>query len=78
MAASTYERTCVRAKGIEMTLANSRAFSGFAVDDIAAAKEFYAATLGLDVSEENGMLQLHLAGDRDTLGYPKPEHVPAE
>lgn len=57
---------------------NTKAFSGFSVDDIAAAKQFYGETLGIRVSEENGMLQLHLAGDRDTLVYPKQDHVPAE
>jgi catechol 2,3-dioxygenase-like lactoylglutathione lyase family enzyme len=56
---------------------NIRAFSGFAVDDIEAAREFYADTLGLRVSEQNGMLTLHLAGDRDTLVYPKPDFTPA-
>ncbi|MFI6284351.1 VOC family protein [Streptomyces sp. NPDC051018] len=58
-------------------LGTAKAFSGFAVDDIAAAKKFYGVTLGLRVSEENGMLTLHLAGDRDTLVYPKPDHTPA-
>jgi hypothetical protein len=29
------------------------------------------------VSEQNGMLTLHIAGDRDVLVYPKPGHVPA-
>ena len=58
-------------------LKDSRAFSGFAVPDIAAAKEFYAGTLGLEVTEENGMLTLHLAGDRGVLVYPKPDHTPA-
>ncbi len=56
----------------------TKAFSGFSVDDIAKAKEFYGQTLGLPVSEENGMLQLHLAGARDTLVYPKDDHTPAE
>lgn len=56
---------------------NSRAFSGFAVDDIEAAKRFYGQTLGLRVSEANGLLTLHLAGERDTLVYPKPDHSPA-
>ncbi|MFF5967986.1 VOC family protein [Streptomyces collinus] len=55
----------------------TKAFSGFSVDDIEAARVFYADTLGLRVSEENGMLILHLAGDRDTLVYPKPDHTPA-
>ena len=56
---------------------NTKAFSGFAVDDIAAAKVFYGETLGLDVSEDNGLLTLHIAGDRDVLVYPKPGHTPA-
>ncbi len=55
----------------------TKAFSGFAVPDVAAAKAFYGEVLGLDVTEANGMLTLHLAGDRDTIVYPKPDHVPA-
>jgi catechol 2,3-dioxygenase-like lactoylglutathione lyase family enzyme len=55
----------------------TKAFSGFAVPDIRAAKAFYGDTLGIDVTEENGMLTLHLAGDRDTIVYPKPDHTPA-
>ena len=58
-------------------LANTPAFSGFAVPDIDAAREFYADTLGLKVTEEHGLLTLHLAGDRPTLIYPKPDHTPA-
>ena len=58
-------------------LAQSKAFSGFAVDDVAKAKAFYEETLGLEVSESDGLLTLHLAGDRPTLVYPKPDHVPA-
>ena len=56
---------------------NTKAFSGFAVDDIDAAKKFYGEVLGLNVSEDNGLLTLHLAGDRDTLIYPKADHQPA-
>jgi predicted enzyme related to lactoylglutathione lyase len=56
---------------------NTKAFSGFSVDDIPQAKQFYGETLGLRVSEANGMLTLHLAGDRDTLVYPKKDHTPA-
>ena len=57
---------------------NTKAFSGFSVDDVPSARQFYAETLGLDVDEENGMLTLHLAGNRDTLVYPKgDDHVPA-
>jgi catechol 2,3-dioxygenase-like lactoylglutathione lyase family enzyme len=58
-------------------LEHSKAFSGFSVDDIPTAKQFYGETLGLHVSEEYGMLRLHLAGDRDTLIYPKQDHTPA-
>jgi catechol 2,3-dioxygenase-like lactoylglutathione lyase family enzyme len=57
---------------------DAKAFSGFAVDDVAAAREFYADKLGLEVSEENGLLTLHIAGDRPTLVYPKEDHTPAE
>jgi catechol 2,3-dioxygenase-like lactoylglutathione lyase family enzyme len=64
-------------EGSYSMLENSKAFSGFAVDDVAAAKTFYGDTLGLKVSEHNGLLTLHLAGDRDTIVYPKPDHVPA-
>jgi predicted enzyme related to lactoylglutathione lyase len=57
--------------------AKTKAFSGFAVDDIPSACTFYGETLGINVSEDYGMLVLHLAGDRDTLVYPKPDHTPA-
>jgi len=56
---------------------NTKAFSGFAVPDIEKAREFYGETLGLKTSEQNGLLTLHLAGDRDTVVYPKPDHTPA-
>jgi catechol 2,3-dioxygenase-like lactoylglutathione lyase family enzyme len=56
---------------------HTKAFSGFSVDDIPKARQFYGETLGLRVSEEHGMLHLHIAGDRDTLVYPKPNHTPA-
>jgi catechol 2,3-dioxygenase-like lactoylglutathione lyase family enzyme len=56
---------------------NTKAFSGFAVDDVPKAKEFYSETLGLRVSEEYGMLSLHIAGGWDILVYPKPDHTPA-
>ena len=58
-------------------LGNTKAFSGFAVDDLETAKKFYSGTLGLNTSEQYGLLTLHLAGGRDTLVYPKPDHVPA-
>jgi len=58
-------------------LGDSKAFSGFAVDDLDKAKAFYEGVLGLETSEEHGLMTLHLAGDRPTLVYPKPDHEPA-
>jgi catechol 2,3-dioxygenase-like lactoylglutathione lyase family enzyme len=54
-----------------------KAFSGFAVNDMQKAKEFYGDTLGLRMSEQYGLLTLHLAGDTNVLVYPKPDHKPA-
>ena len=56
---------------------NTKAFSGFAVDDVDRARAFYGETLGLKVTEANGLLTLHIAGDRPTIVYPKPDHTPA-
>ena len=57
--------------------ADTKAFSGFSVDDMPAARQFYGDTLGLRTSEQNGLMTLHLADGRDTLVYPKPDHVAA-
>jgi catechol 2,3-dioxygenase-like lactoylglutathione lyase family enzyme len=60
--------------------ADTKAFSGFAVDDLSKAQRFYGETLGLRVSEvddQTGLLTLHIAGDRDILVYLKPDHTPA-
>jgi len=56
---------------------NTKAFSGFSVNDIQKAKQFYGETLGLEVSETHGLLNLHLAGGTTVLVYPKPNHIPA-
>jgi catechol 2,3-dioxygenase-like lactoylglutathione lyase family enzyme len=56
---------------------NTKAFSGFAVPDIEQVRRFYGETLGLRTSIDNGMLILHLAGERNTLVYPKPDFEPA-
>ena len=56
---------------------NTRAYSGFSTNDISAAKKFYGETLGMNVSEQNGMLSLQVAGSNDILVYPKPDHTPA-
>lgn len=57
--------------------ATTKAFSSFSVPDLDAAKSFYGETLGLKVTEEHGLLTLHIAGDRDILVYPKAGHTPA-
>ncbi|MHB8235190.1 MAG: VOC family protein [Solirubrobacteraceae bacterium] len=57
--------------------ANTEAFSGFAVDDLEDARRFYEQTLGIRTTSENGLLTLHLAGERPTIVYPKPDHQPA-
>jgi catechol 2,3-dioxygenase-like lactoylglutathione lyase family enzyme len=59
---------------------NTKAYSGFAVDDLQKAQEFYGETLGLKTTvldAENGLLSLELAGDRPTLVYRKPDFTPA-
>ncbi|MDX6728354.1 MAG: hypothetical protein QOK49_3159 [Baekduia sp.] len=56
---------------------DTKAFSGFAVPDVEAAERFYRDTLGLEATVEHGLMTLHLAGDRPTIVYPKPDHVPA-
>ncbi len=61
----------------EPMLKDAKAFSGFSVNDLQKAKEFYGQTLGLDVSEAHGLLTLHLAGGTNVLMYPKENHIPA-
>jgi catechol 2,3-dioxygenase-like lactoylglutathione lyase family enzyme len=56
---------------------DTKAFSGFSVNDIQKAKDFYGKTLGLNVSESHGMLTLEIAGGTKILIYPKPNHTPA-
>jgi catechol 2,3-dioxygenase-like lactoylglutathione lyase family enzyme len=58
-------------------LTDSHAFSGFSSNDIPATRAFYAETLGLEVTEQNDMLTLHLAGGGTVLVYPKDDHQPA-
>ena len=56
---------------------NANAYSGFSVKDIAQAKEFYGDTLGLDVAEAHGDLELKLGGGGSVYVYPKDNHIPA-
>ena len=59
-------------------LKNSNAFSGFSVDNLEKAKDFYGKVLGLDVTESKmGVLELHINGGSKILIYPKPNHTPA-
>ena len=61
-------------------LTDSPAFSGFAVNDMDAARSFYVDTLGLrvtDVPEMGGLMRLKLGSGADVLVYAKPDHVPA-
>jgi catechol 2,3-dioxygenase-like lactoylglutathione lyase family enzyme len=57
--------------------ADTKAYSGFAVDDMEKARRFYCETLGLRTSEEYGLTWLHLAGGRETLVYQQPDPTPA-
>ena len=56
---------------------NSKVFSGFSVNDLQKAKEFYSKTLLFDVSEMDGFLNLHIGNDAKVLIYPKSNHIPA-
>ena len=58
-------------------LKDAKAFSGFSVDDLAAAKEFYGQTLGLELEESGPGLMLRIAGGNGVLVYPKDDHTPA-
>ncbi len=59
-------------------LSSRRVFSGFSVDDILAARDFYSGQLGIEVQDmENGLLTLHLADEYEVIVYPKPDHTPA-
>jgi predicted enzyme related to lactoylglutathione lyase len=56
---------------------SSDAFSGFAVDDVTKARQFYEETLGMTVTEMDGLLRLTVAKGAQVLVYPKPNHEPA-
>jgi catechol 2,3-dioxygenase-like lactoylglutathione lyase family enzyme len=61
-------------------LKESKAFSGFSVNDIGKAKEFYGKTLGLEVKDDTdmpGILHLEILGGNPIVIYPKPNHQPA-
>ena len=56
---------------------DTKAFSGFSVDDVPRAKKFYGETLGLEVTDEGDAAVLQIAGERPIFVYPKPNHEPA-
>jgi predicted enzyme related to lactoylglutathione lyase len=58
-------------------LKDSKAYSGFSVNDLTAAKEFYGQTLGLSVKEIDQGLVLEIVGGNGTYIYPKENHTPA-
>jgi catechol 2,3-dioxygenase-like lactoylglutathione lyase family enzyme len=57
---------------------DTEAFLSFAVPDVDEARRFYGETLGLRTSSgPEGVLVLQIAGSRDVMVYPKPDHAPA-
>jgi catechol 2,3-dioxygenase-like lactoylglutathione lyase family enzyme len=55
----------------------SHAFAGFSTNDLAKSRDFYEKTLGLEVTEDMGVLTIHVAGGSTVIIYPKPNHQPA-
>lgn len=72
-----YTDITINTEGNQSMFKDTKAFSGFSVDNLQKAKKFYGQTLGLEVSESNGLLELHIAGGRNILIYPKANHTPA-
>ena len=70
-------REVIKKEECEPMFKDTKAYSGFSVNDVQKAREFYGQTLGLDVSEAHGMLTLHIAGGTNILLYPKENHIPA-
>src|SRR5258708_35364096 len=70
-------RIVIQKEESEPMFKDTKAFSGFSVNDVQKAKEFYGQTLGLDVSESYGLLQLHIAGGTTIFMVPKEDHTPA-
>jgi len=56
----------------------TKAFSGFSVNDLQKAKTFYSEVLGLEVADNPmGLIELHIQGGNRIIVYPKPDHIPA-
>lgn len=58
-------------------LKDSQAFSGFSVNDLAAAKQFYSQKLGLEVEQDKMGMHLKISGVTPLFVYEKADHVPA-
>ena len=58
-------------------LKDARAYSGFSVNDLDAAKKFYGETLGVDLKESGPGIVLLIPNGNGVLIYPKDDHVPA-
>ncbi len=57
---------------------DSKAFSGFSVNDLQKAKRFYSEVLGLEVNDNPmGLIELNIEGNNNIIVYPKPNHTPA-
>ncbi len=70
-------RIVIEKEESEPMFKDTKAFSGFSVNDLQKAKEFYGQTLGLEVSEAYDLVTLHIAGGTKVLMYPKENHTPA-
>ncbi len=70
-------RSVIEKEENKLMFKNTKAFSGFSVNDLQKAKDFYGQTLGLEVSEAYGLVTLHIAGGTKILMYPKENHTPA-
>src|SRR5260370_39162951 len=57
-------------------LKDTKAFSGFAVDDLQASKQFYSESLGIEVEQGSQGLRLKVAGGNPTFVYSKADQVP--
>ena len=58
-------------------LKHNEASSSFSVNDIAKAKEFYGKVLGMEVSDDHGMLLISIGSGKAVRAYPKDNHEPA-
>lgn len=52
-------------------------FSGFSVDDLVRARDFYTSKLGLEVESDTMGLLFRLPGGGRVFVYDKPNHLPA-